>query len=126
MPEYLCQYILTFCGGDEKKENINEIVDFNRKVLNEADVYLVEVCTLKLIRYKNVFLQRSRFLDYKVRGIEKPSLELESGYKEYVQNEDDFAEIDSPGSRVTSTPLLLSVYVVIFYPNYLYQFKLNR
>ncbi len=88
----LLKYIFTFYGGNEKKENIRSIVKSNRKFLEQADVYLVEVCTLKIIKYNHLYLQRSRFIEHEKRGIEIPSEDILSGYNQYLQNESDFLE----------------------------------
>ncbi len=90
IPSDLLKYIYTFYGGDQKRADIDKVLEGNRQTIDQADAYLVEVCSLKILCYGDIFFQLSRFTKSERWNIEKPSEELSGNTRIYVQDEDEF------------------------------------
>jgi hypothetical protein len=76
VPEALFPYIFTYWGGDQRRANIEEVYVDNQVAFKEADVFLVELCSLKRIFYEEWFLDLSRFGNWKHWNLEPPSAAL--------------------------------------------------
>ena len=90
IPSELLQYIYTFYGGDQRKENIEDIFLRNTEDINIADIFLVEISSLKIIEFSDLFFQISRFKWHYKWNIPTPGTDLLSNCREYVQQEEDF------------------------------------
>ena len=97
IPSHLLKYIFTFYGGDQYKKNIEDIYKKNQKDIDNADVYLVELCSLKLIKYKDIYFQISRFDSCSKWNIEKPSNDIlnliERSFYTYKMFHDDILKL---------------------------------
>lgn len=91
IPPDLLKYIYTFYGGNQKRADIDQVLESNRQAIDRADAYLVEVCSLKILCYRDIFFQLSRFTLGERWNIEKPSDELSGNTCIYVQDEDEFS-----------------------------------
>lgn len=74
--EELFPYIFTYWGGDQRRANIEEIYVDNQIAFKEADVFLVEICSLKRILYGKWSLDLSRFGNWKHWHLDPPSESL--------------------------------------------------
>ncbi|MBD3421464.1 MAG: hypothetical protein GF398_15205 [Chitinivibrionales bacterium] len=90
IPEELLKYIFTFYGGDQRREDINQVYASNRKALREAEVFVAEVSSLKILQYQNLYFQISRFDSHHLWNIPKPSDELLDNTRHYKQDEAEF------------------------------------
>lgn len=88
----LLKYIFTFYGGKQLKQNIDQITKDNALALNKADLFLIEVCSLKIFQFQNYFFQLSRFRNYDKFEIEQPSTEILQGTDCYSQSPSEFEQ----------------------------------
>jgi hypothetical protein len=79
VPEELIPYVFTYWGGDQLRENIEEVYAQNQLAFKEADVFLIELCSLKRIFYGEVSLCLSRFGEWNKWGLDAPGEALNSG-----------------------------------------------
>ncbi|MDQ7787555.1 MAG: hypothetical protein RDU01_08095 [Thermodesulfovibrionales bacterium] len=90
IPSEFLQYIYTFYGGNQKRQDIDSLFLHNKLMIDKADLYLVEISSLKVIEYNGYYFQQNRFLKYSNHNIPPPSEELLVNYKIYTQNDIDF------------------------------------
>lgn len=79
IPVELIPYIFTYWGGDQLRSNIEEVYLQNQLAFKEADVFLIEVCSLKRILYGEVSLCLSRFGEWDKWNLDAPSEEISAG-----------------------------------------------
>ena|GEM_PF-3800846 len=77
--EELFRYVFTYWGGDQLRDNIEEIYTQNQTAFKEADVFLIELCSLKRIFYGKWSLDLSRFGNWAHWGLDAPSEKIHSG-----------------------------------------------
>ncbi|MDG1302371.1 MAG: hypothetical protein P8R37_12380 [Opitutae bacterium] len=79
VPEELIPYVFTYWGGDQLRSNIEEVYAQNQLAFQKADVFLIELSSLKRIFYGEVSLCLTRFGSWKHYGLDAPSSALSAG-----------------------------------------------
>jgi hypothetical protein len=79
VPEELIPYVFTYWGGDQLRDNIEEVYTQNQLAFKEADVFLIELCSLKRIFYGELSIDLSRFGNWANFGLDAPSEALTAG-----------------------------------------------
>lgn len=91
IPTELLQYVYTFYAGDLKKQNIDKLFHCNKLALEKTDAYLIEICSLKVIKHKDIYLNLSNFLEYYLWNLPKPDDSLLAECIQYKQCLDEFS-----------------------------------
>ena len=61
------------------RDNIEEVYTQNQLAFKEADVFLIELCSLKKLFYGDLSIDQTRFSRWEHYGLDAPSAELSAG-----------------------------------------------
>lgn len=114
IPPHLLKYIYTFYGGDQYDTNIDEIFAKNQVSLEKADMFLVELCSLKILKYLDFNFQISRFNDSHKWNIEAPGSDIVDATQSTVYSFEMFdAEISELAALLNGKPIIFTGHINI-------------